>query len=79
MEKLLESSDVALWLKVTEGTLAVWRCTNRYPELRYVRVGSRRIRYRESDVEAFLKSRSVPGDGTPGRTLRKRRNQGGRR
>ena len=33
-------------------TLAVWRCTKRYP-LPWVKIGSR-VRYRASDVEVFI-------------------------
>jgi predicted DNA-binding transcriptional regulator AlpA len=40
------------------ATLSVWRCVKRYPALRYVRVG-KAIRYRVSDIEAFLRSRTV--------------------
>jgi hypothetical protein len=44
-------------LKVSPGTLAVWRSTKRYP-LPFVKMGSR-IFYRESDLEDFIASRVV--------------------
>jgi predicted site-specific integrase-resolvase len=47
----------AEFLGVKEQTLATWRCNGRYP-LPFIRVG-RRIRYRISDLEAFLESRTV--------------------
>jgi hypothetical protein len=59
--ELWDPSQTAAAINVTAGTLAVWRCTKRYA-LRYVRVG-RKIRYRPQDVEAFLASRTVAGDG----------------
>jgi len=45
---------------VSPGTLAVWRCTARYP-LAYVRIGSR-IFYTDEAIEKFIRSRTV----TPG-------------
>ena len=57
LELLLTPKEVSELLKVTEGTLKVWRCTKRYP-LQYIRVG-RAIRYRESAVQAFLQSRTA--------------------
>ncbi|HKJ95037.1 MAG TPA: helix-turn-helix domain-containing protein [Gammaproteobacteria bacterium] len=56
-EKLLAPGQVADLLGVTTHTLAVWRCTQRY-NLPYIKCG-RLVRYRPSDVEAFLQSRSV--------------------
>ena len=51
---LLTPKEVAERLRVTVGTLNVWRCVNRYPGLKYIRVG-RAIRYRPEDVEEFLR------------------------
>ncbi len=53
---LLSPSSVAKRLGVTVGTLAVWRCTGRYP-LKFVKVG-RRVMYRLSDVESFVNGRT---------------------
>ena len=47
-------------LGIETSTLAVWRSTKRYA-LPYIKVG-RLIRYRESDVEAFIESRVQNGD-----------------
>jgi len=58
-EQLLNTTQAAEVLQVTPGTLMVWRCTKRYP-LKFVRVG-RNIRYRSTDLEAFLKARTMPG------------------
>jgi len=51
----LTSTEVANILGVTEGTLAVWRCTKRYC-LPFVKIG-RKIFYRSEDVQAFVESR----------------------
>jgi excisionase family DNA binding protein len=54
---LLDEAKTAEVLGVTKGTLQVWRSTKRYP-LPYVKVG-RSVRYRMSDIEAFLQQRTV--------------------
>jgi hypothetical protein len=58
---LLRPEKAAALLGVTEGSLAVWRSTKRYP-LKYIRVG-RVIRYRLTDIEEFLRIRGESGDG----------------
>ena len=55
--RLVDEKIAAEILGVTAGTLSVWRCTRRYP-LPYVKVG-RAVRYRLSDLEAFMQSRTV--------------------
>jgi hypothetical protein len=50
--KLLTPAEAALLLRVSPGTLAVWRSTKRYP-LNYLKLGHA-VRYREADVLAFL-------------------------
>lgn len=54
-DELLTAKQAAAFLKVKPGTLACWRTTKRYP-LKYTRVG-KSIRYRLSDLQAFLASR----------------------
>lgn len=54
-DELLTAKQAAALLKVKPGTLACWRTTKRYP-LKYTRVG-KSIRYRLSDLQAFLASR----------------------
>ena len=52
-DALLTPEETAARLGLTNpDTLAVWRCTKRYP-LPWVKIGSR-VRYRASDVEAFI-------------------------
>lgn len=54
---LLSPEDAGAVLGVSPKTLATWRSTRRYP-LPYVKVG-RVIRYKRSDVSAFVESRTV--------------------
>lgn len=55
---LLTAQQAAELLGIAEGTLSVWRCTRRYPELAYIKVG-RSVKYRVSDINAFLAARTV--------------------
>jgi excisionase family DNA binding protein len=54
---LMDPDQAAAYLGVEPATLAIWRSTRRYP-LRYVKVG-RHVRYRKSDLDAFLDKRTV--------------------
>jgi len=54
-DTLLTPKEVADYLRVTTGTLAVWRSTKRYP-LPFVRVGTK-IFYRASAVREFVSGR----------------------
>ncbi|GEM_PF-1053633 len=54
---LLTTQEAAQYLQIEESTLTNWRCTKRYG-VPFIRVG-RLIRYRLSDLEAFLESRTV--------------------
>lgn len=55
--QLLSPKEVSQLLGVSPQTLAIWRCSKRYP-LRYVKVG-RYVRYRYRDVVSFLDDRTV--------------------
>ncbi|MDD5033158.1 MAG: helix-turn-helix domain-containing protein [Methylococcaceae bacterium] len=52
---MVSDMEAARILGQARRTLAVWRCTGRY-NLPYVRIG-RKIFYRVSDLEAFIKRR----------------------
>lgn len=54
-EQFLKPEEVASWIKVSEKTLAVWRCEGRY-KLNFVKVGGR-VLYPQSEVLKFLESR----------------------
>jgi len=49
--------EVAERLRVSVGTLAVWRCTKRY-SLPFIKCG-RSVRYSADAVEEFLRSRTT--------------------
>jgi excisionase family DNA binding protein len=53
--QLLTRKEAAAYLGITEGTLAVWNCTKRYP-IPYIKIG-RLARYRIADLDAFIESR----------------------
>jgi predicted DNA-binding transcriptional regulator AlpA len=55
--KLLTQEEFQELYGPTKGTQEVWRSTGRY-NLPYIKVGSL-IRYRESDIEEWLASRTV--------------------
>ncbi len=59
-EELLTTKEAAACIDVTEHTLCVWRSSGRY-RIRFYRVG-RNVRYRRSDLDAWLESRMVDAD-----------------
>jgi len=61
IDEILTSRETAALIKMSEQTLAIWRCTKRYDnDLPYHKVG-RSVRYLRSDVEAFLARHRVGG------------------
>ena len=60
--ELLNEEQAAEYLTVSPGTLAVWRSTGRY-SLPFVKVG-RMVRYRLSDLNAWLEARSRESGAT---------------
>ena len=52
-EKLLTTRDAAAVLGVAPNTLEIWRSLGRY-DLPFVRIGARAVRYRQTDLEAFI-------------------------
>jgi excisionase family DNA binding protein len=53
----MNSDEAAQYLGVSPATLATWRCRKNYP-LNYVKIGAL-VRYRRSDLDAFLEARTV--------------------
>lgn len=51
-DEIMTTTDVATVLKVPAGTLKQWRSTGRGP--RWFRLSERSVRYRRSDVDAWL-------------------------
>ena len=54
-DPLLDQKTAAKYLGLAPGTLAVWRSTKRY-DLKSIKLG-RAVRYRLSDLNAFLEAR----------------------
>ena len=53
---LMTETQAALALDTTVGTLQVWRSTGRYA-LPFIKIG-RNVRYRRSDLNAWIESRT---------------------
>lgn len=62
--ELLTRDQAAEYLGITPRTLAVWACVKRY-NLPYVKV-DRLVKYRRSDLDAFIARRTVQQDGQEG-------------
>jgi hypothetical protein len=71
--QLMTPTQAATLLGVRENTLATWRAKRRYG-LAYVRVGGR-VAYRQADIEAFLKARTVDGLNAPPADLKAKPHQ----
>jgi len=69
LDKLLTPAEAAERLRVTEGTLSVWRCEGRY-NLKFVRIGSR-IFYRSAAIQRFIEERETTETSHPARRSRK--------
>jgi excisionase family DNA binding protein len=54
-DKLYSPKEAAGYLGVSKQTLNIWRMTGKY-SLPFIKIG-RIIRYRESDLQAFLNGR----------------------
>ena len=57
MVKLLTTDEVATLTGLSPETLAQWRWLKK--ELPFVRLGKKCVRYRESDIDAWLAKRLV--------------------
>lgn len=60
-KRLVTPEEAAQLMGTAVGTLTIWRTTGRY-NLPYVKVG-RLVRYKLSDIEAFIERRSVSHTG----------------
>ena len=56
-ESLLTPAQTASLIGVTPHTLAVWRCSKRYP-LAFIKVG-RKVMYHPAAINQFLKRQTV--------------------
>lgn len=58
-KQLLNTFEAAEMLGLKNpNTLTVWRCTKRFPELEYIKIG-RLVRYRKDVIESFLKNHTI--------------------
>ena len=64
-DRLETPAEAAKRLRLTERTLADWRYRGCGPQ--YVRLSGRAVRYRQSDVDAFIASRTVTSTSSPDR------------
>lgn len=60
--ELLTEAQAAEKIDVSPGTLSVWRSTGRY-RLPFIKVG-RKVRYRASDLDAWMASRTRDSGAT---------------
>ncbi|QSA97122.1 helix-turn-helix domain-containing protein [Methylococcus sp. EFPC2] len=60
--EIMDRPEAAKYLGLSEQTLASWACTGRH-SLPFVRLG-RRVKYRKSDLDAYLASHTVNGATT---------------
>lgn len=58
--ELLSRRAAAVYLGVSETTLAIWKCSGRY-SLPVIKVG-RLAKYRRADLDAFLERNTWDGD-----------------
>jgi len=61
-DHLLTPPEAAAYIGVSENTLSVWRCVGRYA-IPFIKVG-RLVRYRASDLDAWLESRTRTSGAT---------------
>jgi predicted DNA-binding transcriptional regulator AlpA len=62
-DPLLKTAIVAAMLVLSPETLTEWRTRRNHP-LKFIKLGHS-VRYRLSDVEAFINSRSRPAAASP--------------
>jgi predicted site-specific integrase-resolvase len=61
ISELLTPKQTAQKLRVSVGTLAVWRCRKQYP-LKFVKVGGK-VFYRPEDIQKFIERRTITPRG----------------
>ena len=64
MAPLLTETEAAEYLSLTNRALQAWRCQGRGP--RFVKISARAIRYRLSDLEAWVEDRLRRSTSDPG-------------
>ena len=59
LDRLLNTKEAAEYLGLSPYTLERWRYLGKGP--RFIRVGSKSVRYRQTDLDAFLEIGGVNG------------------
>jgi len=60
-ESLMTPAEAADYLRVSEGTLTVWRCTGRH-NLPFAKIG-RRVMYRREALDRWIDARTGTSTG----------------
>jgi len=58
-DPMLTREQAAEMLNIKAQTLDTWRSTRRQPQPAFVRVGTRTVRYRRSDIEAYIRAQTI--------------------
>lgn len=53
-ERLLTRDEAAQRLGISPHTLAVWHCSKREPRPAVIKVGTRAVRYSDSELQRFI-------------------------
>ncbi len=61
--KLLTPAQAAQILKVSTRQLKYWRCPKSPVRIPFIKLGHRSIRYRKTDVEAFINQQTITNNG----------------
>jgi len=57
--ELLTTAEAAAYMRISPYALHYWRSRGPFPGPRYLKVHAHAVRYRLSDLEAYLESRLV--------------------
>ena len=61
-ERLLTETEVSKYLNISVDTLRSWRKKhNQYGKLPFIKIGGKLVRYRKSEIDAFLKQNNSIG------------------
>lgn len=61
MDERLSNREAAKYLRVSENTMNVWRNTKRWPNLPYLKMGSK-VYYWKKDLDAFLEAQTITAE-----------------
>jgi len=61
-DRLFTTHQAAEYLGLSPKTLETWRCRGDRPQPRSIKLGAKAIRYRQSDLDAFILA-GLQGEG----------------